>query len=129
MITCKKEVLQIFDVDFYVKSNGKVPVRDFLYTLEPKLRAKAFKDIELLRIMGDKLREPYVKPIKGKNNKGLYELRIRFAGDIARIFYFTYCNNKYVLLHGFIKKTMKTPANEIERARKYMEDYKRRVKL
>lgn len=122
-------MLQIFDVDFYMKSNGKVPVRDFLYSLEPKLRAKAFKDIELLRIMGQELREPYVKPVKGKNNKGLYELRIRFAGDIARIFYFTYCNNKYVLLHGFIKKTMKTPANEIECARKYMEDYKRRVKL
>ena len=129
MITYKKEVLQIFDVDFYVKSDGKVPVRDFLYTLEPKLRAKAFRDIELLRIMGDELREPYVKPIKRENNKGLYELRIRFAGDIARIFYLTYCNNRYVLLHGFIKKTMKTPANEIERARKYMEDYKRRVKL
>lgn len=122
-------MLQIFDVDFYVKSNGKVPVRDFLHSLEPKLRAKAFKDIELLRIMGEELREPYVKPVKGENNKGLYELRIRFAGDIARIFYFTYCNKKYVLLHGFIKKTMKTPTNEIERARKYMEDYKRRVKL
>ena len=63
---------------------------------------------------------------KGKDNKGLYELRIKFSSDIARIFYFTYHNNKFVLLHGFIKKTMKTPENEIKRARKYMEDYKRR---
>lgn len=30
-------------------------------------------------------------------------------------------------LHGFIKKTMKTPQGELERARKYMEDYKRRA--
>ena len=34
--------------------------------------------------------------------------------------------SKFVLLHGFIKKTMKTPDNEIKKARQYMEDYKRR---
>ena len=73
------------------------------------------------------MREPYAKPIKGKENKGLYELRIKFATDIARIFYFTYINNKFILLHGFIKKTMNTPKNEIEKALKYMQDYKRRA--
>lgn len=92
-----------------------------------KLRAKAFRDIELLQKHGDELREPYVKPINGKYGKGLYELRIKFANDIARIFYFTYYNNKFVLLHGFIKKTMKTPSGEIQKAYEYMEDYKRRV--
>lgn len=117
----------IFELDFYMKENGKIPVQDFLHTLSPKLRAKAFRDIELLKKLGNELKEPYVKPIKGKNNKGLYELRIKFSNDIARIFYFTYINNKLVLLHGFIKKTTKTPETEIKRARKYMEDYKRRT--
>ena len=92
-----------------------------------KLRAKAFRDIELLQEHGNDLREPYVKPIKGKYGKNLYELRIKYANDIARIFYFTYYNNKFVLLHGFIKKTMKTPNSEIQKAQLYMEDYKRRV--
>ncbi len=119
---------KIFEVDFYRKENGNVPVVDFLYSLTPKLRAKAFRDIELLKDMGNELREPYVKAIKGDKNKGLYELRIKFANDIARIFYFIYYDNRYVLLHGFIKKTMKTPGSEIEQARKYMEDYKRRTK-
>ena len=118
-----------FDVEFYMKSNGRIPVQDFLYSLDPKLRAKVFKEIELLHIMGDTLREPYVKPITGKNNKGLFELRIKFSNDAARIFYFTYHHNKCILLHGFIKKTMKTPRKEIERARKYMEDYLRRSRL
>lgn len=95
-------------------------------SLQPKIRAKAFSDIELLEKHGSNLREPYVKPIKGKENKGLCELRVKFASDIVRIFYYTYYNNKYILLHGFIKKSMKTPKSEIERARKYMEDYKRR---
>lgn len=120
-------MIGIFELDFYAKENGKIPVQDFLYSLNPKLRAKAFHDIELLKNIGNELREPYVKSIKGKNNKGLYELRIKFSSDIARIFYFTYYNNKFVLLHGFIKKTMRTPESEIKKARAYMEDYKRRV--
>lgn len=121
-------MIKIFELEFYMKENGKIPVQDFLYSLNPKLRAKAFSDIELLKKLGSELKEPYVKPIKGKNNKDLYELRIKFSSDIARIFYFTYYNNKFVLLHDFIKKTMKTPENEIEKARKYMEDHKRRAK-
>ena len=122
-------MIDIFELEFYMKENGKIPVQDFLYSLNPKLRAKAFSDIELLKKLGSELTEPYVKPLKGNKNKGLYELRIKFSNDIARIFYFTYYNNKFILLHGFIKKTMKTPKNEIERARKYMEDYKRRAEL
>lgn len=116
----------IFTVEFYKKKNGEVPVLNFLYSLDSKMRAKAFRDIELLKNLGNKLREPYIKPIKGKNNNGLYELRIKFSSDIARIFYFTYHNNKYILLHGFIKKKMKTPKREIDRAKKYMDDYIRR---
>lgn len=119
----------IFELDFYKKENGKVPVQDFLYSLEPKLRAKAFRDIELLKEFGRELGAPYVKSIKGNANKGLYELRIKFSNDIARVFYFIYHNNKCILLHGFVKKSMKTPLKEIERARQYMEDYKRRSGL
>lgn len=65
-----KEMVKIFELDFYMKENGKVPVQDFLYSLNPKLRAKAFSDIELLKKMGTELTEPHVKPIKGKDNKG-----------------------------------------------------------
>lgn len=87
------------------KENGEVPVSDFINSLEnKKLKAKACSDIKLLQEHGYNLHEPYVKAIKGKENKGLYELRIKFANDIARIFYFTYLDNKFILLHGFIKK-------------------------
>ena len=88
-------MIKIFELDFYMKEDGKIPVQDFLYSLNPKLRAKAFSDIELLKKMGTELKEPHVKPIKGKENKGLYELRIKFSSDIARIFYFTYYTTKY----------------------------------
>jgi phage-related protein len=115
-----------YDVEFYQKNNGDIPVMDFLLSLESKMRAKAYSEIELLKKHGPTLREPYVKPIKGRNNKGIYELRIKFSSDISRIFYFCYEKNTFVLLHGFVKKTNKTPEKELERARKYKDDYERR---
>ncbi len=67
-----------------------------------------------------------MKSIKGKKYKGLYELRIKFSNDIARIFYFTHYNQEIILLNGFIKKTMKTPKRELDRAKRYMDDFIRR---
>lgn len=119
-------MVTIKEIEFYMKENGRIPVQEFLYSLYPKLRAKAFHDIELLKEMGEDLKEPYIKQLKGKNNKGLYELRIKFSKDNARVFYFIHHKRKYILLSGFIKKTMKTPEKEIKRARNYMEDYLRR---
>ena len=116
----------IYTVELYKKENGEIPIIEFLKSLNPKMKAKALSDIDLLQKNGNNLREPYVKPIKGKDYKGLYELRIKFSSDIARAFYFAHYGNKYILLHGFIKKTMKTPKREIEKAKNYMEDYKRR---
>ena len=57
------------DVVFYQKENGEIPVQDFLMTVSPKMRAKAFSEIELLKIHGSELREPYTKPIKGTKTK------------------------------------------------------------
>ena len=115
-----------YEVEYYQRVNKSIPVMDFLLSLEPKMRAKAFSEIELLKEHGPNLREPYVKPIKGTNNRGLYELRIKFSTDISRIFYFCYKGNTFVLLHGFVKKSNKTPERELERARKYKMDYERR---
>lgn len=38
-----------YDVEFYQTEKGKVPVMDFLLTLQPKMRAKAYREIELLK--------------------------------------------------------------------------------
>ena len=115
-----------WQVEYYKKENGKIPVLEYLLTLNPQIRAKAFSEIELLEKHGTDLLKPYTKPIKGEKYKELYELRIKFSSDISRIFYFTFRNNTFVLLHGFTKKTEKTPPGEIERALRYKEDYERR---
>lgn len=90
------------------------------------MRAKAFHDIELLQKYGPQLHGTYVKNIKGKRYKGIYELRIKFSNDIARVFYFTYYNQEIILLNGFVKKTVKTPKIELDKAKRYMDDFVRR---
>lgn len=114
----------MFDVEFYRLPNGKAPVEEFLDSLNVKMRNKALNSLVLLEEFGNTLREPHSKPI----GDGIFELRIKFASDITRIFYFFYVGNKIVLTNGFIKKTQKTSPAEIELAKKYKEDYEARSK-
>jgi len=113
-------------IEYYQKENENIPVMEFLLSLPPKLRAKAYREIELLHEHGIYLKEPYVKAIKGEQYKELYELRIKLGSDASRIFYFTYNKATFVLLNGFLKKTNKTPKTELERARRYKNDYEKR---
>ena len=115
-----------WEVEFYQKENGEIPVEDFLLSLNPKLRAKAYSDILLLKKLGINIRAPFSTVIKGERYKGLFELRVKFSSDITRIFYFLYAKNTFVLLHGFVKKSNKTPVRELIKAASYKSDYERR---
>lgn len=112
----------MFTVDFYRLPNGKAPVELFLDSLEIKMRGKAVDSIMLLEEYGNLLSMPYARAM----GDGLFELRIKFAGDIARIFYFFFVENRIILTNGFVKKTAKTPPNELKLARKYKADFIRR---
>ena len=112
----------MFDVEFYQFPSGEKPVADFLNSLDKKMRAKALHSIAVLEEFGNALREPHSKPM----GDGLFELRIKFASDISRIFYFFVVDNKIILTNGFVKKTMKTPKAELDLARRYKADYERR---
>lgn len=54
---------------------------------------------------------------------GIFELRAKVGTDISRVLYFFYYEGRIVLTHGFIKKTQRTTAGEIEKAKKYRRDY------
>ena len=112
----------MFEIEFYQLPNGKKPVEEFLDSLDKKMRAKAIYGLSILEEYGNTLREPHSKSM----GDGLFELRIKFAGDISRIFYFFVVDNKIILTNGFIKKTLKTPKAELDLARKYKADYVRR---
>ncbi len=112
----------MFELEFYRLPNGNAPVEDFLNSLDKKMRVKALHGLSILEEFGNTLREPHSKPI----GNGLFELRIKFASDISRIFYFFVVDNKIILTNGFIKKSAKTPKAEIELAKKYKADYEKR---
>lgn len=53
---------------------------------------------------------------------GLFELRIKAAEGIARVFYCTVVDRRIVILHQFVKKSEKTPPKELEIARRRMKE-------
>lgn len=86
-------------------------VDDFIKSLETPTRTKVTRMYELLKRFGNLLGMPYSKKI----SDNLFELRIRGQQEV-RIFY-TFSGDEAILLHGFIKKTQKTPLREIEAAK------------
>ena len=90
-------------VVFYKNEKGEEPAKEFLDSLDTKMRAKMTRTIYLLQENGNKLREPYTKSLRD----GIFELRAKEGSDITRVLYFYVIGNKAVLTHGFIKKTNK----------------------
>ena len=112
----------MFDLEFYTLPNGQKPVELFLNELPMKMRIKAIDSLELLEEYGNQLKMPYSKFLED----GIFELRIKFASDITRIFYFFYVENRIIVTNGFVKKTQRTPKDELTKAKKYKKDYERR---
>lgn len=112
----------MFRIEFYESASGRIPVEQFLLSLDNKMRTKAIHELMLLREKGNALREPYSKALAD----GLFELRIQQSGNAARIFYFFFIGSKIVLTNGFIKKTPRTPTTELDRAKRFKADYERR---
>ena len=115
----------MYNIYFYKDAKGKEPVFDYIN----ELRARSDKDsrikfckimdyIEVLSLRGTLAGEPFIKHLDGE----IWELRplrdrILFAGWI---------DGGFVLLHTFIKKTQKTPAREIKRAKKELANFMER---
>lgn len=108
-----------FNVEFYEDRNGKRPAEIFLDSLDMKMRAKLVMIMKVLQEKGNELREPYSKHL----TDGIFEIRGKVGSNISRVLYFFYCNGKIIVTNGFIKKTQKTPTEEIERAKRYRNDY------
>ena len=101
--------MQDFDIIFYDKPDGTEPVKEFLDSLDVKMRAKMIRTIVILQKNGYELREPYSKML----NEGILELRAKVGSDISRVLYFFIVGKKIVLTNVFIKKTQKNAKRRI----------------
>jgi phage-related protein len=71
--------------------------------------------------LGPNLGEPHTKAF----GDGLFELRLKGAEGIARVFFCTLVGRRIVMLHSFIKKSERTPSREREVAETRMKEIKR----
>lgn len=106
---------------FYKDRNGNEPVKEYLQELankndkDSRIKLNKIRDyVKALNLYGKQLGEPYIKHLDGD----IWELRpIR-----DRILFVAWHEGGFVLLHQFMKKTQKTPAREIEQAKRELAD-------
>ena len=119
----KGDYMRGFKLIAYEKENGKVPVEEFLDSINSKMRAKLYGLMGILQEKGNMLREPYSKHL----DDGIFELRCQFGNDIIRILYFFFYEGKIIMTNGFVKKTQKTPKEEIQLAKERRKDFIERM--
>lgn len=119
--TCDVANVPDFKVVFYRSLSGNEPVRGWLQTLDQADKKTIGEDIKTIQFGW-----PIGMPVSRKLAKNLYEVRSRLHNRLARII-FTVQGNTIILLHGFIKKSQKTPKQDIDLALKRqinLKDYK-----
>jgi phage-related protein len=104
---------------FYQTARGAEPVREWLKELDGEDRKTIGTGIATLEFSWP-VGLPTCRPIA--NRKGLWEIRSSLKGNrIARIL-FCIAAQRMVLLHGFVKKTQKTPDKDLNRAVRRMKE-------
>jgi phage-related protein len=104
-------------VVFFKTETGHEPVREWLREL-PKEDCKVI-GADILTVQ---YAWPVGKPLVDNLGDGIWEVRSRLANRIARTL-FAEINQEIVLLHAFIKKQQKTPADELDLAKKRKKQY------
>lgn len=98
-------------VRFFRQESGSEPVRGWLKSLSPHDRKIIGEDIKTVQ-WGWPLGMPLVRFM----GSGLYEVRIHLESRIARVL-FAFRDGQIILLHGFIKKSQKTPKPDLDLAK------------
>lgn len=102
----------MWQIEFYPPGANESPVADFLDSLPLVILNKVRHAIKLLEEFGPRLRQPYCKKLTGYSK--LFELRTAGSSPVRLLY--TVLNGKFIILHGFVKKTDKTPTKEIKTA-------------
>jgi len=105
----------------YVITYYSEVVQDGILALPDGLAARYVVLTRRMIAVGPNLGEPHTKPF----GDGLFELRLKATEGIARVFYCALVGRRIVMLHGFVKKSQRTPRRELEIARERVKEVKR----
>jgi phage-related protein len=106
-----------FPLSFWVSNLGNEPARDWLRDLPEGDRTAVGRDLRRIQF-GWPIGMPLVKSLKA----GLWELRTSLPSRREARVMFCVNDETIVVLHGFIKKTQKTPVSELNAALKRMKE-------
>ena len=98
---------------FYCTSSGRMPVREWLLSLEKKDRIEIGGDIANVEYHWP-VGPPKCKPL----GDGIFEIRSVLSGGRAARVFFLVDSGELYLLHGFIKKSRKTPKQDLDLAKR-----------
>ena len=102
---------------FFKTVSGREPVREWLMELEPEDRKTVGTDIKDVEFGW-----PIGKPLAASLGRGLWEVRSNIRDGIARVIFYV-AGNQMILLHGFVKKTQKTPKPDLDLGFKRMKEH------
>lgn len=100
------------EVYYYTSPKGGNPFKDFLDSLSQKQQAKILRIFQIIEEYGLNLTLPYIRKLSGTP---LWEIRV-LGKDNFRVIYVVPKKGIVLVLHGFVKKTRKTPRKEIKTA-------------
>lgn len=106
-------------IEFY-KYENRSPIDNFLDGLNDKQASKVFwtmKIVKELPIVGGQ----YLKKLVNTDN--LWEIRVQYGGNIFRLLGFFAEHDRLVIVHAFVKKTQKTPQQDIILAERRKKEY------
>ncbi|HCC36005.1 MAG TPA: hypothetical protein DEQ02_10435 [Ruminococcaceae bacterium] len=103
---------KVLSVYFFKTPSGNEPVKDWLKRREPDEKKAIGEDIKAVEYSW-----PVGYPQVRKLDKDLWELRTNLPTGICRVF-FTVWKGRMILLHAIIKKSQKTPQQDLELAKK-----------
>lgn len=106
-------------MDFEIRYYGE-SVQVQILELPDTLAARYIVLTRRMLAIGPNLGEPHTKAMGG----GLFELRLKGAEGIARVFYCTLIGKRIVMLHSFVKKSQRTPKQELEVAQSRLKEIK-----
>lgn len=116
---------QHYSVYYYISPSGDNYISAFLDSLTQKQQAKILRILQYIKEYGLSAVLPHTKKLTGTP---LWEIRI-LGRDNIRVFYAVPLKNTILILHGFLKKSQKTPVHELQIAVTRYEQWKNNKSL